>query len=240
MRITFRTRIIAFVLSLAMLVQLAPMPVAAEPTTQPTYVDVLRMSFLEGDKLVAAAYGDDQKAKDMHLGDKLYLQFTWPYNEEALNIQVIGLTEGLTEGALMGIPFLQHITPAYTDSERIYKPIGMSPFEIKVQLGLRSDYRELWAVPGLGYNGMPMGMLDQASIALSNASEAMGLKSNSNSTPIQSMSLTGIGTYTENSSEQPVLLAEEDAAVENEDASEATLAPEVTPAPSTPTPLPTI
>lgn len=64
MRITFRTRIIAFVLSLAMLVQLAPMQVAAEPTTQSTYVDVLRMSFLEGDKLVAAAYGDDQKAKE--------------------------------------------------------------------------------------------------------------------------------------------------------------------------------
>lgn len=224
MRITFRTRIIAFVLSLAMLVQLAPMQVAAEPTTQSTYVDVLRMSFLEGDKLVAAAYGDDQKAKDMHLGDKLYLQFTWPFNEEALDIEVIGPTSG----ALVGIPFLQHITPVYTDSERIYKPIGLTPFEIKVQLGLRSDYRELWAVPGLGYNGMPMSMLDQASIALSNASEAMGLKSNSNSSPIQSMSLINIGTDIENSTEQPALLAEEDAAVENEDASEATAMMSVT------------
>lgn len=219
-----------------MLLGMIPLPVsAAEDVPVATdYVDVLRMSFLEGDKLVAAAYGDDQKSKDMHLGDKLYLQFTWPYNEEALDIEVIGPTSG----ALVGIPFLQHITPAYTDSERIYKPIGMTPFEIKVQLGLRSDYRELWAVPGLGYNGMPMSMLDQASIALSNASEAMGLKSNSNSAPIQSMSLTGIGTYTENSSEQPMLLAEEDAAVENKDASEAAPAPEATPTPATPTPLP--
>lgn len=77
MRITFRTRIIAFVLSLAMLVQLAPMQAAAEPANQPAYVDVLRMSFLEGDKLVAAAYGDDQKAKDMHLGD-IYCDMALP------------------------------------------------------------------------------------------------------------------------------------------------------------------
>lgn len=151
MRKSFSTKVLSVILSFSILLGMIPLPVsAAEAVPVATdYVDVLRMSFLEGDKLVAVAYGDDQKTKDMHLGDKLYLQFTWPYNEEALNIQVIGLTEGTTKGALMGIPFLQHITPAYTDSERIYKPIGMTPFEIKVQLGLRSDYRELWAVPGL-------------------------------------------------------------------------------------------
>lgn len=158
MRRSLGARILSIILSLSLLAGMIPLPVAAaeDVPVATEYVDVLRMSFLEGDKLVAAAYGEDALSKDVHLGDRLYLQFTWPFNEEALDIEVIGPTSG----ALFGIPFLQHITPEYSDSERIYKPSGMTPYDIKVQLGLRSDFRELWAVPGLGYNGLPMSMWD--------------------------------------------------------------------------------
>lgn len=87
MRKSFSTKVLSVILSFSILLGMIPLPVsAAEAVPVATdYVDVLRMSFLEGDKLVAVAYGDDQKTKDMHLGDKLYLQFTWPYNEEALD-----------------------------------------------------------------------------------------------------------------------------------------------------------
>lgn len=127
-------RILSIILSLSLLAGMMPLPAAAaeEEPVASDYVDVLRMSFLEGDKLVAAAYGEDALSRDVHLGDRLYLQFTWPFNEEALDIEVIGPTSG----ALFGIPFLQHITPEYSDSERIYKPSGMTPYDIKVYLHL--------------------------------------------------------------------------------------------------------
>ena len=146
-------RILSIILSLSLLAGMMPLPAAAaeEEPVASDYVDVLRMSFLEGDKLVAAAYGEDALSRDAHLGDRLYLQFTWPFNEEALDIEVIGPTSG----ALFGIPFLQHITPEYSDSERIYKPSGMTPYDIKVQLGLRSDFRELWAVRALVTTAFP-------------------------------------------------------------------------------------
>ena len=205
MRKSLGARILSIILSLSLLAGMIPLPVAAAGDDVPVateYVDVLRMSFLEGDKLVAAAYGEDALSKDVHLGDRLYLQFTWPFNEEALDIEVIGPTSG----ALFGIPFLQHITPEYSDSERIYKPSGMTPYDIKVQLGLRSDFRELWAVPGLGYNGLPMSMWDQAGIMLSNAADAMGFGGESDSALIQPMSLTGGGLAGEGAD---VLAAEE-------------------------------
>lgn len=53
-------RILSIILSLSLLAGMIPLPVAAAGDDVPVateYVDVLRMSFLEGDKLVAAAYG---------------------------------------------------------------------------------------------------------------------------------------------------------------------------------------
>lgn len=52
-------RILSIILSLSLLAGMMPLPAAAaeEEPVASDYVDVLRMSFLEGDKLVAAAYG---------------------------------------------------------------------------------------------------------------------------------------------------------------------------------------
>lgn len=78
MRKRIGQRILSIILSLSLLAGMMPLQAAAaegKPVAG-NYVDVLRMSFLEGDKLVAAAYGEDALSKDTFLlEDKFVLTY---------------------------------------------------------------------------------------------------------------------------------------------------------------------